>query len=309
MVVDIKNISMDDFEKLSPADQKEFLLIAEKLAKQQEIDKMFLPQPGPQTEFMNSTADVTIYGGAAGGGKSYAILLSCLKDIDNPRYGAVIFRRTSTQITGEGGLWDEATSLYKHKGGVGVQSPRLTIKFPKGSKITFAHLQYTDTVQDWDGTQIAVIAFDELCHFERSQFMYMASRNRSSSGVRNRIIASCNPDADSFVADLIKWYIDDEGFPIKERSGKMRYYVVLNDEFKWGNSREEVVELYGVKPTIVKSFTFIASSVYDNPIMMEKNPQYEANLNAQGTVQKGRLLHGNWKIKPSAGMYFPKAKA
>ncbi|MBU2701170.1 putative phage terminase large subunit-like protein [Sporomusaceae bacterium BoRhaA] len=284
----------------------EYIALLEKEVKVKESNKAFQPQPGPQTDFLNSTADITIYGGAAGGGKSYALLLSCLKDIDNPRYGAVIFRRTSTQIFGEGGLWDEATNLYRLKGGIGVQSPRATIKFPSRAKVTFAHLQYEDNVHDWDGSQIAVIAFDELCHFERSQFMYMMSRNRSNSGVKNRIIATCNPDADSFVARLIEWYIDENGFPIKERSNKIRYFIVLDDDFKWANSKQELVEQYGVKKEIIKSFTFIASSVYDNKIMMEKNPQYEANLNAQNTVQKGRLLYGNWKIKPSSGLYFRK---
>lgn len=295
---------------LTKEEEDMLLELLDRQNKQAVIDKMFTPQPGPQTDFLNSEADITIYGGAAGGGKSYGILLSCLQDIDNPRYGAVIFRRTSMQVFGEGSLWDIATELYRHKDGVSVQTPRPTIRFPSGAKISFGHLQHETDVKSWDGSQIAVIAFDELCHFERSQFIYLLSRNRSNSGARNRVIASCNPDADSFVADLIEWYIDQEtGFPIAERGGKIRYMTIMDDEFQWGDTREELSERLNIKPELIKSFTFIPSSVTDNKILLDNNPTYMASLNALDTVNKGRLLYGNWKVKASAGMFFKRSQA
>lgn len=70
------------------------------------------PQPGPQQTFLSTSADIAIYGGAAGGGKTYALLLENLRHRKNPRFGSIIFRRDNGQITNEGGLWDNAKSMY-----------------------------------------------------------------------------------------------------------------------------------------------------------------------------------------------------
>ena len=83
-----------------------------------------------------------------------------------------------------------------------------------------------------------MIGFDELTHFSRSQFLYMLSRNRSTCGVRPYMRATTNPDADSWVADFIAWWIDqDTGLAIPERSGVVRYFTTISDEVIWGDSR------------------------------------------------------------------------
>ena len=69
------------------------------------------PQPGPQEKFLATMADVCIYGGAAGGGKTYALLLEAMRHKSDPNFGAVIFRRNYTQVTAQGGLWDSSRSL------------------------------------------------------------------------------------------------------------------------------------------------------------------------------------------------------
>jgi hypothetical protein len=70
------------------------------------------PQAGPQTTFLSTRADIAIYGGAAFGGKTWALTVEPLRHVDNPHFGAVFFRRTSPQITNEGGPWDEAEKIY-----------------------------------------------------------------------------------------------------------------------------------------------------------------------------------------------------
>src|SRR5690554_534113 len=70
------------------------------------------PQAGPQEQFLKSKADIAIYGGAAGGGKTWALLLEPLSHIANPGFGGVIFRRTTVQVRNEGGLWDESARMY-----------------------------------------------------------------------------------------------------------------------------------------------------------------------------------------------------
>ncbi len=263
------------------------------------------PQPGPQEKFAATPADIAIYGGSAGGGKSFALLIEPLRHVGNPAFGGVTFRRNSVQVRNEGGLWDESAKLYPLIG-ASPQESILQWKFPSGAKLKFAHLEHEKTKYDWQGAQIPFIGFDELTHFSRGQFFYMLSRNRSTCGVRPYVRATTNPDADSWVADFIAWWIDpDTGYAVPERSGVVRYFTTVSDETLWAASPDELLaRTPGLTPNDIKSFTFISASVFDNKILLEKDPSYLGNLKAQSAVERERLLNGNWKIRPSAGMYF-----
>jgi len=275
------------------------------------------PQKGPQEDFLSSSADIVIYGGAAGGGKSWGALLEPLRHVtSNKNFFAVFFRRNTVQIKNPGGLWDESMKLYPFAGGRPV-SAILEWRWPKGGKVKMGHLEYESSVLDWQGSQIPLIIFDELTHFSRSQFFYMLSRNRSMCGVRPYVRATCNPDSESWVAEFISWWIDQEtGYPITERGGVIRWFIRLGENLIWGNSREELIALYGhlnadkddeaqVRP---KSVTFIPAKLSDNKALTKADPDYRANLMALTRVERERLLHGNWKIKPSSGMYFKKSE-
>lgn len=260
------------------------------------------PQPGPQTAFMETPADIAIYGGAAGGGKSYALLLEALRHHDNPRFGAVMFRRQSTQVRNEGGLWDESTSLYMPLGA----HPReafLEWEFPSGARVKFAHLEHEKTVYEWQGAQVPLLCFDELTHFSEKQFFYMMSRNRSTSGVPGYIRCTCNPDADSWVRRFIDFWIGPDGYPIPERAGKLRWFIRRDDLFLWADTREEILERYGADE-LPKSVTFIPSKITDNQVLMQKDPSYMASLRALSRVERLRLLGGNWNVRATAGSYF-----
>lgn len=266
------------------------------------------PQKGPQEIFLSTPADIAIYGGAAGGGKTYALLLENLRHINNSKFGSVIFRRNAQQILNEGGLWDNALELYPKIGAVPKLTPRPVMVFPSGAKVSFAHLQYDSDVHSWQGSQIPLICFDELTHFTRKQFFYMLSRNRSLCGIKPYIRATTNPDAESWVADFIEWWIDERGYPISERSGVIRYFIVLDDDVKWSDNPQQLSDRFNVRIEDTKSFTFISSSIQDNKILLEKDPGYLANLKALSTVERERLLNGNWKIKQQAGLYFKRTQ-
>lgn len=247
---------------------------------------------------------------------TYGMLLEPLRHVtNNPEFSAVFFRRNTVQVKNPGGLWDESMKLYPLAGGQPV-SHVLEWRWAKGGKIKMAHLDHEDTVFDWQGSQIPLILFDELTHFSQTQFFYMMSRNRSMCGVKPYIRASTNPDADSWVATFIEWWIDqDSGLPIYERGGVIRWFIRLNDSIIWGDSKQDLVDRYGrpdlpeddelqVRP---KSVTFIPAKLSDNKALLAADPDYKANLLAMSRVERERLLHGNWKIRPAAGLYFKRS--
>ena len=278
--------------------------------------KVIKPQP-KQYLFLSCPADIVVYGGAAGGGKTYALLMDAMRFINDGSANYTIFRRTTPAITANGGLWQTAKKLYfpfniRTKG-----QPFYEIIFPSGYNISFRHLQYEDTVFDYQGAQLSVIAFDELTHFTEQQFFYMMSRNRNynvNSSVNCYIRATCNPDPDSWVRKLLDWYIGENGYAIKERSGKIRYFARLGEKMYWGNTKAEVLEqtdkitLTDEKDKVteknIKSFCFIASSLEDNQALLQNDVGYESSLKALSHIDYERLRKGNWNIKASGGEFF-----
>lgn len=268
-------------------------------------DLIIKPQEGPQTDFLSSVADIAIYGGSAGGGKTYALLLEPLWHHDLKYFNGVIFRKNANQVRNPGGLWDDSQTLYRHFYGNPRQSV-LEWDFPSGSKIKFAHMDLEKDKYSWQGSQICFIGFDELTHFSQGQFFYMLSRNRSTCGIKPYIRATCNPDPDSWVRKLIDWWIDEEtGYAIPERSGVVRYFIVIGDETKWGETKQDLLERY--PNSLPKSLTFIASTIFDNKILLKSDPGYLANLQALPKFEREQLLFGNWNIRPTAGMFFQKS--
>lgn len=269
------------------------------------------PQEGPQSDFLSSSADIVFYGGAAGGGKTYALLLEPLRHIHNKDFRAVTFRRTYPQITNPGALWDDSNELYPLLGAKSNQT-ELSWKWASGAKHQFAHMQHAKNRLDWQGSQIDLVNWDELPHFERIQFFYMLSRGRSRSKVRSYIRATMNPvppddPIGGWIHEFVAWYIDEDGWAIPERCGVIRWFVVVDDTLRWGDSVAELQAQYPEIPP--KSFTFIKSSVYDNRILLAQNPEYLANLMALPMVEREQLLGdkergGNWLVKPAAGNIF-----
>lgn len=260
------------------------------------------PQPGPQTLFMSSPADIAIYGGAAGGGKSFALLMEAARHVSNPRFGAVIFRKLSPQITQEGGLWDTAGELYP---GIGA-TPRvgdLQYRWRSGARVTFRHLQHEATKYQWQGSQIPLIGFDELTHFSESQFFYLLSRARSTCGVRPYVRATTNPDAGSWVKRLIGPWVDRKHPLYPTPSGAVLWMLRVKGVIEWGHSRAEMVERYGPNSR-PKSITFVRASIYDNPALLSKDPDYLANLEMQTPVERARLLEGDWDVC-NEGLVYP----
>ncbi|MDY8137570.1 terminase large subunit domain-containing protein [Aquimarina sp. 2201CG5-10] len=275
-----------------------------------EKTKIIRPQDGYQMMALSSPADIVIGGGAAGVGKTFSLLLEPLRNIHIPNFGAVFFRRTSPQIRAEGGLWDSSQKLYSMVSNATPKESTLQWIFDKSQSIKFSHLEYEKNIYDWQGSEIPLICFDELTHFTQKMFFYLLSRNRSTCGVKPYVRATCNPDPDSWVASLIDWWIGEDGFPIAERQGKVRWFFRDGDTFIWGDTIDEVYKQAryiidefikasngeAKKEDFIKSLTFIGGSIYDNKELLKVDPGYLGNLAAQDEDTRNQLLEGNWKV-------------
>src|SRR5271170_4008432 len=120
----------------------------------------FSPQ-AKQREFLSTSADIAVFGGAAGGGKSWALVYDPLRHIKVPGFSGVVFRRTSPEILNAGGLWDEASGMYPAAGGKARISD-LSYVFKPKARISFRHLELIDSVYSYQGSQFCYLAFDEL---------------------------------------------------------------------------------------------------------------------------------------------------
>jgi phage terminase large subunit-like protein len=281
------------------------------------------PQPGPQTLFSATPADIAIYGGSAGGGKTWSLAYEAGRYTTVPGYSAAVFRRTSPELTGGGSIFEESKRIYPHLGGFAREHPNLDWRFPKtGALIEFRHMQHEHSVSAHQSKQYHYIGFDELTHFTANQFWYMLSRLRGGDErVPKRVRGTCNPDPDSFVRALIDWYIGEDGLAIEERSGVIRWFVRLDERLIWGSSPEDVwrQDRYRIRQLgeparnaldarpQPMSFTFIRARASDNQVLLRNDPGYLARLNMLPGAQAKRLRDGNWNARDSAGDYFDRS--
>lgn len=272
------------------------------------------PNDGPQSDAFASTATVTVYGGGAGGGKTFVTLQRFAYHADRyPGYAGIIFRREMPMVTVGGGLWEEAMGLYPIFGAK-PNSANFTWRWPKRSLVQFRSLQHATDVINYQGAQLAEFCLEEATHFLESQFWYMFSRLRTKCGMRARCMLTCNPDPDSWVRKLIDWWIGEDGFPIPERAGKKRYFYRDGSELCWGDTADEVREKLphidwtasdpeGNLLNKPDSLRFIPALLKDNP---KGDPSYAARLNQLPLVERERLKGGNWNIRNAAGTMFKK---
>ena len=226
-----------------------------------------------QEAFINSTAFETLFGGAAGGGKSYGQLVDALIYASKyPKSKQVIFRRTFRQL--EMSIIRTARALYPREIATYNESKHM-YSFKNGSVIDFAYCDSESDVYQYQSAEYDVIRFDELTHFTEFMYVYLISRCRGANGYPKAIKSSTNP-------------------------GGVGHSWVKKRFIELGTPNT----LYEIKSASGKSTTrlFIPSKVQDNSFLMESDPDYIARLEVLPEKERKALLLGDWDI--FEGQYF-----
>lgn len=259
--------------------------------------RVLWPHKGPQLAFHQSPAFELLYGGAAGGGKTWSLLAEGARQIDNPKYTGILFRRTFPQLNQAKGPIDKSKEMYRAYGSY-IDSKR-TWEFTSGAKFFFSHMAETDSHLSHDGAAYAYAAFDELAHFFEDQYRYIFSRIRveADSGLRTYMRAATNPPGRKHPGrGWIKrrwsaWL--DKTHPNPAKSGELRWYAIVDGE-------EKEVEK-GFPNSWSRSF--IQAFYTDNPSL---DATYARNLDSLPKEDRHRLKLGDWSTDESAGNVFDK---
>lgn len=215
-----------------------------------------------------------LYGGAAGGGKSEALVQEALRQVEIPHYKGLILRKTYPQL---GELIDKSLNYYprafpKAK----YNDSKHSWTFPSGAKIVFGAMQYTKDRTKYQGQAYDFVAFDELTHFTWDEYSYLFSRNRPNGpGTRCYIRATANPGGVGH-----GW--------VKERfitAAKPMSTLWENVKVRFPDGHEEKKN---------RSRIFVPSSVFDNQALLDNDPEYISRLAMMAEAERNALLYGDW---------------
>jgi phage terminase large subunit len=242
------------------------------------------PFAGAQTAFLASPAFEALFGGAAGPGKTECLIMEALRQIANPRYNAILFRRTFPELEGADGLIARSHNWYPAFGGK-YNDNKHRWEFPAGARIYFGHLQRDDDVNLYQSWQLQYIGFDELTHFTERQYLYLFSRCRADvgSGLRCYVRAATNPGGVGHT-----WV--KRRFITSDVRNKVRYFARLDD-------KDTAVDRFHPD---ARSRVFIPATHKDNPLI---SPEYVANLRQMDAVERARLEAGDWDAAYTDGIY------
>lgn len=221
-----------------------------------------------QQLFHASSADEVLFGGAAGGGKSKAIVMDALfRCLQYPRTHAYVFRRTYSEL--EDTIIREARDSYPE--GLGrYNAARHEIAFPNGSVIHFRHCAHRDDMFAYKGAEIQWLYFDELTSFEMEIYDFLKTRLRAkkSLGVHPCVRSSSNP------GDI------GHGWVKKRFVDAAPYMQVFAETITLRNGRSKTYRLQ-----------YIPSLVTENPYIGE---DYLFQLQSKPAALRNALLHGDW---------------
>ena len=237
------------------------------------MGKIWSPQP-KQAAFMSRPEYEALYGGAAGGGKSEAIVIEALRQVGISHYKALILRKTFPQLAE---LIDKSLQYYPRafpKARYNASAHAWT--FPSGAKIIFGAMQHAQDRTKYQGQAYDFIAFDELTHFAYDEYSYLFSRNRPNGpGTRVYIRATANPGGIGH-----GW--------VKERFiSAAPPLTPIAEEIRW-------MDPDGHEQSATQMRIFVPSSVFDNTKLLQNDPDYVRRLASMPDAERKALLYGDW---------------
>jgi phage terminase large subunit-like protein len=254
------------------------------------------PQPGPQTDFLLSEADIVFYGGAAGGGKSWALLLDAMiRALATPGWTGLVIRRLRTDMENEGGIWAEALKLFRDSGAE-FNLSRLVVRWPNGSTLTFRQALHNEGL--FSGPSYDWIALEEMQEMDIDVLILALTRLRSTKGLRPVVRATMNPKRGHKVVKWLAWYLDQHGEPDRSKSGIVRWFCrrTDTDSFAFGATAAEAEASAGESSGRPLSYAFIPSLLEDNPALDLADPDYRNRIKMQGRTRSAQLGRGNWYV-------------
>jgi len=256
------------------------------------VNIVFKPNPGPQTDFLGSTEEEILYGGSAGGGKSYAMLADPMRYFHNPNFVGLLLRRTNDELRE---LKWESQKLYPKAfpGAIWKEKDSMWV-FPSGAKFWMTYLERDDDVQRYVGQAFCWIGMDELTQYATPfAWQFLKSRLRSTDPELQKSLcmrATSNPGGPGH--QWVKKMFIDPQIP-----GKPFWATDIDT----GETlRYPDKHLKAGQPLFRRKF--IPARLSDNPYLAE-NGAYEAALLGLPEDQRRKLLDGDWSV--TEGAAFP----
>ena len=263
---------------------------------QAQARRQWRPNSAPQEQFLTYGGFEGGYGGAAGGGKSEALLIDAAYGIEHASYRAILFRRTFDEL--KKSLIDRARDFYPHLGGVEHKTDHVWT-FPTGAQIGFSHMAELTDYKRFDSAEFQFVGFDELTSFHREQYVFMASRLRSSKGLRSRLRWATNPGGVGHAwvfARFAPWLDTRPEYDGPRADFGEVLYFARDEADPDGDGR---VVPRGTPNALPR--TFIRALATDNP---DVGAEYLAQLDILDRVTRAQKKLGDWLVKPGKGLYF-----